>query len=232
MSGATDWEAFISGSSADAAARFADLYAETGDQPTLYNLGLALLDGGDYQTAREAFESIIKHASESQTVGEADFIYRGLIEWGAQRPDLAVTFWKRALSAPYVDDGGGVTAPAFLWYAGSRLNDPVLLHDATKRLEKFRFGRKGDWIDRWPGSRAIAAFLLGEVDAETFSDRWTAGPGDNVLEIRRRSRVSFWVASKMVERTERRKFLTAAIADKHAILECEYSAAKIELAQM
>jgi lipoprotein NlpI len=229
MTGAAVWEAFVTGRSEDAVIRFADLYAETGDQATLQNLGLALLDEGNYEVARQTYDTLLKHERELKRTGESTFICRGLVDWAEGRQGDAVKYWKNALRAAYVDDGGGVTGPAFLWFAAKRTDDTALLRDAEQRLEKFRFERKADWFQHWPGSRAVASFLLGEVDAETFAERWRFGPRNETLELRRRCRVSFWLAAKATDEQDRRKCLLAACADKRAILECEYAAAKIEL---
>lgn len=229
MTGCDDWEAFVNGSSADAAIRFADLYAASGDQPTLFNLGMALLDDANYEMAREAFDSLNKHMEELNEAAEVNYIYRGLVDWAEDRPAEAVNFWKKSLTAPYVDDGGGVTGPAFLWYAGARLRDEALVRTAEKHLRKFPVGRRALFQQHWPGSRAIGVFLLGEVDAETFSERWRYAPRDEVLEARRRCRTAFWIAAKATDPAERRRLLVSAVADRRAIGECEYAAAKIDL---
>ena len=48
-------------------------------------------------------------------------ILLGIIRWWQERPGDAVDWWREAHLAAFTDAAGGVTAPAMLFFAASRL---------------------------------------------------------------------------------------------------------------
>lgn len=226
MTGMTDWQLFIEGSSEEAAIRFIDSYAVTGDQPTLRNCATALIDCGNWDLAREMWDTVIKHATELNKTADEDFINRGIIEWMDGQPWKAIDLWRLSLETVYTDIAGGVIGPAVLWFAGYRLNDAKLLKEATKLLRKFKLGERAKSIRFWPGPRGVASYLLDEVDTETFLNVWREGPA---LSFRRDCVANFWASVREPDERIAIRRLKQALVDKGAILECEYFLAKHEL---
>src|SRR5437762_3517497 len=86
-------------------------------------------------------------------------ILLGIIRWWQERPGDAVDWWREAHLAAFTDAAGGVTAPAMLFFAASRLGETKLRQEAVAGLRQ----RWSPEIARvWPGP--IAGFLLGEMD--------------------------------------------------------------------
>lgn len=226
------WDKFINGDSNEAVKMFADLYADTGDQPTLFNLGTALMDVEDWGMAREIFDTVIKHEVELGETGQSSYVKRGIIEWFDGKPKYAVDLWRLSLDTVYADEAGGVMGPALLWYAGYRLGDPILEREGQNLLKKFRIGPKTQAINFWPGARGVASYILDEVDQNIFLNQWKYGPEDHTLEIRRLCRARFWAGVKESSRPTKWDLFEAAISNKHAILEPEYFLARWELRQL
>ena len=227
-----EWNAFIRGSSEEAVVRFADSYAATGDQGVLYNLGLALLDVGNLEMAAEVYDTVIKHDVERQTTSDAVYAKRGIVDWMAGRHAGAVRLWEMGLSAVYADAAGGVLAPSLLWFAGVRLGDLPLRRRAEELLRRFRLRDRAAQMRQWPGPRAVASYLCGEVADQTFLQAWTDGPDGGVLETRRRCIACFWVGVRTETVHARHDLFARAVASKEAILESEYFLAKSELRSM
>ena len=226
MTSKTDWQQFIEGSSEAAVIRFADSYAKTGDQPTLRNLGKAIMDCENWDLAREMWDTVIKHATELNRTADSDFINRGTIEWLDGQPHKAVDLWRLSIDTIYTDIAGGVIGPAFLWFAGYRLSDTKLLKEATKLLRKFKLGERAKSVRFWPGPRGVASYLLDEVDTETFLNVWKEGPE---LSYRRDCVANFWASVREPDKQLAVSRLKQALIDKGAVLECEYFLAKHEL---
>jgi hypothetical protein len=110
----------------------------------------------------------------------------GVLLWWLTQHSAAVESWRSGLEAAYTDPAGGVSCPAFLFFASIRLGDRALVREANAWLRR-------RWTPRlakiWPGP--IIGFLLNAIEQDTFLTAQTfLHP---VLEARRLCKAHFWV---------------------------------------
>jgi tetratricopeptide (TPR) repeat protein len=225
------WEKFINNPSKMCISLFEEEYRKTGDLPTLYNHNLVLLDIGDWPRAKSNYETIIK---KSESSCDAHFIRIGMTDWFLGNITIAINYWKRACSAVYVDSVGAIDGPIVLWYAGQCLRDEKLAKESVKRMKKYWTVTDYTKIVKWPGTIAIAGFLLDQVPIDDFLVKWK-WEGPEPLEIRRLCRAHFWVGMKLLGQNQEqaiKHFKAAYSADKRAILQYEYFLAKWEYARL
>lgn len=206
-------------------------YNQTGDFSILFNLNLILLDNGSWQRVKENCEIIIKESKESH---ELDFIILGMAEWFMGNQMSAVNFWMRSMDTEYTDLAGAINGPLIIWYAGYRLKEDKLIQISLRKLASFWKAKDCRKIMKWPGTRAIAGFLLDYIPKEEFLVKWKCD-GPEVLEVRRLCRAHFWVGMKLLDQNQEqaiKHFKAAYSADKRAILEYEYFLAKWEYARL
>lgn len=208
-----------------------DEYKQTGDIPTLRNLNFMLMDMGNWQYAKSNWEKIIE---ESEHIIDGDLIDIGMVNWFTGNELTAIDFWKRACDAEYTDAAGAIDGPLILWYAGQRLGDQKLVNKSLKKLKRFwRVKEYRLFAKEWPGTTAIAGFLLDKVPEDVFLNDWKWSP--EPLEYRRLCRANFWVGMKELDKSEdkaNQHFKTAFSANKIGILEYEYFLAKWEYSRL
>ena len=88
-------------------------------------------------------------------------------------------------------------------------------------------------VVQWPGTQAIAGFLLAEVSIDEFLDKWKCDI--DPLECRRLCRANFWVGMTFLGSSEERAiehFKKAFTGGSIAILEYEYFLAKWEYSRI
>jgi len=212
----------------EAIVALADEYKRTGEVPTLRNLTLLLLDVGKWQFAKENCRVLTEACS-----CDADFISSGMVDWFMGDQSSAMALWRIACDAEYTDIVGPIDGPLVLWYAGRRLDDKKLIEQSLTMLK--RFWRNIDYreIDKWPGTQAIAGFLLGEVPVDTFLRHWTCNAV--ALEHRRSCRANFWMGMTMIETAPEKGieyFFTAYSKSNIAMLQYEYFLAKWEYSRL
>ncbi len=208
---------------------FQEEYEETGDSGVLNNLIIALLDVGDWKQAKSVCERVI---NESEYSCDSGFIRIGMGDWFMGNESSAIDYWQQAVDAEYVDAVGPIDGPLILRYAGQRLDDDKLVKNSLKKLKKFWKVKDYRAFDEWPGTIAIAGFLLDEVPANVFLHEWKWGN----LEDRRLCRANFWVGMKCLEEGDEQTaiayFKAAFSGPKIAILEYEYFLAKWEFSRL
>jgi tetratricopeptide (TPR) repeat protein len=219
------WEEFIKGPSERAIGLFRSEYDRTGNPGTLMNLGLAYLDLGRTKDARGTFEHLLQTGHYEPT--EKTLILVGVNEWLLGDYSNALGAWKRSLSTHYTDEAGGVSGASALWYGALRSGDVTLAKTAERRLRKLWSRGKVLALDKtWPGSIAIAGYILGDVLGEALLE---CKCDHAILEIRRLCRVNFWVGVKSLDMNSAATWFHKALAcDKRAILEYEYFLARWE----
>jgi tetratricopeptide (TPR) repeat protein len=221
---------FLRRPSQEGIALFEREYGRTGALGQLFNLGLALLDVGDWHRAKDTYGKII---NESDYTIDAHFIMRGMADWFLGNTSSAIESWKQAVDAGYTDAAGPIDGPLILWYAGRRLGDEKLVKGSLKKLRRFWKVKDYRVIDEWPDSPAIAGFLLEKVPKNVFLNEWKWPAGS--AEYRRLCRAQFWVGMKGLDRSEDeaiKHFKTAFSTNKIAIGEYEYFLAKWEYARL
>jgi len=222
------WERFIKEPSSKLVSLLGQQYKQTGDLPTLYNLGLAVLDIGDWQRAYEIYQ---RHRGLIDFTGEGEFINLGLTQWFMGDHKGAIGYWQQSLETQYTNDPvGPINGLLILWYAGQRLADDRLTKELLKKLKRFWKVQDYRVFSEWPGTIAIAGFLLDSVPEDVFLNQWKWGN----LENRRLCRANFWVGMKYLDksRDEAAKHFNAAFSTKIAILEYEYFLAKWEYSKL
>ena len=219
------FDEFLHGSSREAVARFRAEYERTKDVFVLNNLGLALLDVADWQQARDVYATL---KGKKEHVSDFELIGLGMAEWFMGHEVEAIQWWREACEADYTDAAGAIDGPLVLWYAGQRLGDEKLVKESLNKLKKFWKVQDYRIFSKWPGTIAIAGFLLGKVPANMFLYEWK-WPN---LEDRRLCRANFWVGMKHLEDGDETAgaayFKSAFSGAKIAILEYEYFLAKWE----
>jgi hypothetical protein len=226
-----NWEEFMNKPSAECITLFENEYKRTGDLPTLYNHNLVLMDINEWRTARENFKIIIR---KSEYSCDAYLIRMGMIDWFAGNIASAIDFWNQACNAEFTDSIGAIDGPLVLWYAGRYLKDKKLLGDSQKKLKKFWKVTDYRKIVKWPGTIAIAGFLLDQVPGDDFLVKWKWLAAE-ALEHRRLCRTHFWIGIKLLEQNAEqaiRHFKAAYSANKIGILQYEYFLAKWEYARL
>ncbi len=221
----------INGSNTEAIQILQDEYNRTGDLPILFNLDLILLDNGSWQRVKDNCEVIIKKSKDSH---ELDFIISGMAEWFMGNQISGVNFWMQSMDTEYADLAGAINGPLNIWYAGCRLKDDKLIKLSLRKLKSFWKVTDCRKIVKWPGTQAIAGFLLDQIPQEDFLVKWK-WDGSEVLEVRRLCRAHFWVGMKLLDQNQEqaiKHFKAAYSADKRAILEYEYFLAKWEYARL
>ncbi len=225
------WEEFMRKPSIESVSLFENEYKQSGDIPTLRNLNLVLMDIGNWQHAKSNFEKIIE---KSERTNDGDLIEIGMVNWFMGNELTAIDFWKQACDAEYTDAAGAIDGPLILWYAGQRLGDQKLVNKSLKRLKKFWKVKDYRLLAKeWPGTTAIAGFLLDKVPEYVFLNDWKWSPGS--LEYRRLCRANFWVGMKIMNQSEEKAiqhFKTAFSENKIAILEYEYFLSKWEYSRL
>jgi hypothetical protein len=201
----------------------------TGDLPTLRNLNMLLMDIGEWQRTKTNCTKIIE---EEKYSNDGDYITLGMADWFMGDKTSAIDSWKQAVNAQYVDAAGPIDGPLILWYAGQRLGDEKLVKESLKKLKRFWKVQDYRVFSEWPGTIAIAGFLLDEVPANVFLHEWKWGN----LEDRRICRANFWLGMKCLEEgdetTAAAYFKSAFSGPKIAILEYEYFLAKREFSRL
>jgi len=224
------WDEFMNRPSVECLDLFGDEYKKSGESSDLYNHNLVLLDIGNWKRAKINCETIIK---KSEHTCDADFIKMGMLEWFLHNTSSAIDFWKQALNAEYTDLVGPIDGPLVLWYAGLQLDDDKLIRSSLKKLKRFWKVTEYRKIVKWPGTQAIAGFLLGEVPAEDFLNKWKVS--NDIYEHRRLCRANFWVGMTLLGSSEDKAiqhFKAAFSENKIAILQYEYFLAKWEYARL
>ena len=222
------WDEFMNRPSIECLDIFKNEYRRSGELGDLRNLNMVLMDVGEWQKAKD---NCLKIINEEEDSCDDDFIVMGMLEWFMGNTTTAVNLWRQAREAKYADSVGAIDGPIVLWYAGRRLNDEKLIRYSLKKLKKFWKITDYRKIVKWPGTQAIAGFILGEVPVDDFLVKWKW----EALEHRRPCRANFWVGMTLLERDEEqaiKHFKAAFSADKHAILEYEYFLAKWEYARL
>jgi len=205
-----------------------DEYKRTGDVPTLRNSNLLLLDIGAWKSAKCNCERIIE---ESEHTHDKDLIEMGMVDWFTGNISSAIDSWRKAIRAEYTDAIGAIDGPLILWYGGARLGDDRLMRQSLKKLERFWKVKDYHVFSEWPGTSAIAAFLLDKVPEPVFLNKWK---WEN-LENRRLCRAHFWVGMRRLDKSKDeaiRHFHAAFSRNKIAILEYEYFLAKWEYSRL
>ncbi len=206
-------------------------YERTGQVGHLANLGLALLDIGDWWHAKKMYEKII---NKSEDTCEGFFITIGIAEWFLGNTSSAIDFWKQSMNAQYAACPGAVDGPLILWYAGKRLGDDKLVKGSLKKLKRYWKVQDYRVFSGWMGTVAIAGFLLDKVPVNVFLNEWKSNAGSP--EYRRLCRANFWVGMKCLEEgdetTAAAYFKSAFSTKKIAILEYEYFLAKWEYSRL
>jgi tetratricopeptide (TPR) repeat protein len=154
----------------------------------------------------------------------------GVLLWWLQRPNEAIDAWRNGLEAGYTDPAGGVSCPAFLFFASVRLADRVLTQEANTYL---RQRWKPELSTVWPGP--VAGYLLNEVDEYTFFRGQTyLNP---TLEARRLCQAHFWVGFSHFRKGDAQRYLASlhqavpvlSATTRAVMLESEYWLAQAEL---
>jgi tetratricopeptide (TPR) repeat protein len=225
-----NWDILVAGRSSEAVEIFKREFENSPDAPTACNLGIALLDCERYEEARSAFRCAADIEAGDGTSAESTFLALGTAEWLLGDEVAAIETWKRSLGTAYGDAAGGVEGPAFLWYGAVRTGNEKLRNQAVRLMRGFWNRKiKENAVDWWPGPRAFAGFLLGEVDDHTFVDLWKCD--NEILEQRRLCKVHFWAGVKSEDRDTAREHFRRAFSDsRRAILEFEYFLSKNEFA--
>lgn len=221
------WERFIEGSSEEGAELFRKEYEQTQEKGALYNLGLALMDMERFDEARDVYCRILEMEEREDSVGEGTLIYLGMTEWMKKNPTEAIGTWKKSFHTPYVEAGAGLAGHSMVWYGAIRTGDEKLKQREEKAIKRLWKVPDPDKLTYWPGPFAIAGYILGQVSAETFLNRWKES--HPIIEARRLCRANFWAGvreSNVIE--SRRHFHHSFSRSKVGILEFEYFLAKWE----
>ncbi|MFA5554701.1 MAG: hypothetical protein WDA68_09140 [Phycisphaerae bacterium] len=212
---------------------FLDEYKKSGELGDLRNHNLVLMDIGEWQKAKS---NCIKIIDKEEHSGDSDFIDLGLTKWFMGDYKNAIEFWKRSLETEYtVDPVGPINGLLVLWYAGQQISDEKLVDKSLKKLKQYWKVHDYRVFNEWPGTIAIAGFLLDKVPTNTFLHEWK-DMGGGSLEHQRLCRVNFWVGMKCLEEgnesTATAYFRSAFYNSKRAIQKYEYFLAKWEYSRL
>jgi lipoprotein NlpI len=187
------------------------------------NRGIVLLNLFRLLEAEQDFRSYIDLSPDSS----AGYIKLGLSQWLQNEKSLAIATWRLALTARFSDEAGGVEAPSLLYYSALTTNNNADLEQARDLLRR-RW--RASLAKIWPGP--IIAYLLGEMDEETFLIRQTFLNPD--LESRRLCRANFWIAVQRLSigDEENCKGFWKKCAAVRQLLETEYYLANHELKRL
>ncbi len=240
------WEYRLSGEFQKAIEAYTLLYAEEKDPGTLRGRGATHLQAGEYVAALEDFkQAAIQSNPQFRISGHS--LMQGICFWYLNQPNEAINMWHQALTANYTDAGGGVIPPAILLYAGERLNDDRLKHEALqifkkqwrnhqKRVTRRQtpgykpthedFAHQG--LFGWPG--AVVPYLLGEINTEEFYTPAIKMDGNKT--DRWRSQADFYLALRAYREGDKKTFqsgMTRCGQSQKGFIENEYFLAKWEV---
>jgi hypothetical protein len=224
------WIEFMTRPSEHVVALFKKEYDESGDPYKLRNLVLALVDAGKWQCA---YELSGKCYAETGSNCDFDLILMGLCQWFLSQENAAIELWRTAMDAEYTDICGAIDSPLILYYAGRRLGDQTIVDDSLKALKRFWRIRDHTKVKRWPGTPAIAGYLIGAVPGTIVLNEWKQEI--QPLEYRRQCRVNFWMGVTLLGRPEEEAasfFKSAFTANKIGVLQYEYFLAKWEYSRL
>jgi tetratricopeptide (TPR) repeat protein len=159
-------------------------------QPYLYsNRGIAYLNLQQFDHAREDFEAA---EETSASRGDSYRLHVSAVQWLQGFETEAAETWEAVVrdldngEIVYTDAAGGVEAPALLWFAGVRLDQPELCNAATKSLRKTLRSKRAT---SWPG--VIGQLVLRRGVA---SDGQSAVSNVPILRERQLCQAEFYIA--------------------------------------
>ena len=147
----------------------------------IYNRGLCLLNLEKPEQALLDFQKLI----ELRQTSDSGYIGAGVALWWMDQKTQAVQIWQNAIDSRYTDAAGGVTVPALLFFAASRLKELNLEKDSIRLL---RTRSKTKRASAWPGP--VAKFLLGDITEEELLQKVYQFP---TLQARMLTKANFWI---------------------------------------
>jgi len=187
----------------------------------IYNRGLCLLNLENPEQALLDFQKLIELRQSS----DSGYIGAGIALWWMDRKTDAVRMWQNAINSHYTDAAGGITIPALLFFAASRLDESNLEKDSIRLL---RTKSKTKRATAWPGP--VAKFLLGQITEEEFLEKAYQWP---TLQSRTLTKAHFWIGVDQYRQgdIESYRYHLHQARSGH-ILEPEYYLAKVELLEL
>jgi tetratricopeptide (TPR) repeat protein len=184
----------------------------------IYNRGLCLLNLEKPDSALEDFQKLIELRPDSAS----GYIGAGIASWWLNQKTNAIQLWKKTVESNYTDAAGGITGPALLFFAASRLHDVNLEKDSLRLLKaKSRTKR----ASAWPGP--VAEYILGNISETDLIEKANRRPA---LKSRMLTKSHFWIGVAHYRRNDVQGYhyhLNQAYLGH--MVEPEYYLAKIEL---
>lgn len=184
----------------------------------IYNRGLCLLNLKKAEQALVDFRTLIELRPDS----DAGYIGAGLALWWMDQYTQAIEAWSNGINSVYTDAAGGISVPAFLFFAATKLKDPGLEKESIKLL-RIRYQTKQ--AGAWPGP--IAGFLLAKINEADLIEKAEQRPA---LRTRMLTKVRFWLGVHGLRQKNialyRHHLYQATLGH---ILEPEYYLAKAEI---
>ena len=208
------WSLVVEGRLEEAVSAYTMLYSRDPSPDLLFNRGVLLLEMRRPDIALTDFRRLIQEEGPS-TMPDGYLVFLGICHWFLDSPQEALLAWKRSLSAPYTDAGGGLEAEAVLLYAGTRLEDLDAVAEARQALRSHQSATGGSW------HAAATSFLLGNT---TSVDLRTAlsSVAHPALRARWECQADFYDGIRALSDSSRVRFsacMKKAASNRAAILE-------------